>query len=404
MALTVRQRNGAVLAGIFALAVAGFVKSGALAPAHRAVTVLGAVPADSFLVVTLNVPALRASPLADALTPMLGALDAGESKKACGFDPIDRVRTVAIALPEESTGDFGVVLRGTIEQEELVLCAKKTIAARGGSPAVSPDPAHPDFVHVKDGSTFASLTAPELAFGKDGLVLLGRGAWLEKMLAAASGASPSVLSGGAHMALRRALGGSDGGASDPRGALVTVVLPHALRDKLQGEMAEDGGLSGSMRGVFGVAAAGLALTAGDAGGQTEIAAQLRCDTAEACDEVDALLTKKRAAWSKEMAVRFLGLGPLVDGLAVEKHDTTISAHVAIPADDAGRIVAKLLAVRRGNFGPLGGGGGPTGGAGGGPSGSAATGGSEHRSDGGAGPSPRGFPALPPADDVLRPRR
>jgi len=90
---------------------------------------IDAVPADAFLVMTLDVDRLRKSPLGAAILGGANSKLLGEKTitAICGFDPLDRMREVAVAVPQEDeTGEFGIVIRADITKHEL-------LAPRGGS-------------------------------------------------------------------------------------------------------------------------------------------------------------------------------------------------------------------------------------------------------------------------------
>ena len=298
-------------------------------------TLLSALPEDSFLVATVDMKALRASPLAAPLTSLgVGRLAAGAAisgaSAACGFDPAAKIDELAIALPEaEDTGDFGLVMQGAVGRDELVACAQKVILARGGHPTVAPQGA---FTFVDDTSVGAKL-----ALHEGGPFLLARGPWLTKMVATVEKKNPSIEESAAHLELRRALG--------PAAVVLTALLPSKLRDRLRREMnAELTGANGNaaMAGVLAVKAAGVALVPGVVGGTTELTAELRCETGDACTEVKKLVERKRDGWSKDLSFRLLGIGPLIDALAIETHEATLRATTRLPADDARRLIERAI--------------------------------------------------------------
>ncbi|MDB4994181.1 MAG: hypothetical protein JWM74_1613 [Myxococcaceae bacterium] len=345
--MTTRQRNATILA-LIVLAAAGLAVfsggggTGGGSGGGRA-SVLDAVPDDSFLVATLSVPELRASPIAAPLIKLASSLGGmGNAEKECGFDPFARVDEMAVAVPEETTGELGVIVAGKLDPTELITCAKKVIAARGGSATVAPSPEHPTFMLIEEASALEGK--PSLALGTKGLLLVGKGAWLAKMMETAEGKRPSLKKNERHMALRS-------GAGEGRSIVLTVLLPAALRNRLRGEMVEelDGGESAnpSMAGVLGVNSAAVALAAGAPGGTTELLAELQCDSPEACVQVRALIERKRAGWSKDMSFRFIGLGPLFDALTVSAEGSKVTASTRMPADDARLLVERLLDLRRG---------------------------------------------------------
>lgn len=325
------------LLSVFALSGVLFAQSlrGKRPGEAAAKTLLSALPEDSFMAATVDMKALRASPLAAPLTSLgLDRLAAGAAiqgaSATCGFDPAAKIDELAIALPEaEDTGDFGLAMQGAVGRDDLVECARKVILARGGHPTVAPQGA---FTFVDDTSV-----AAKLALHEGGPFLLARGPWLTKMVATVEKKSPSIEANALHLELRRALG--------PAAVVVTALLPAKLRDRLRREMnAELTGAAGNaaMAGVLAVKAAGVALVPGVAGGTTELTAELRCETADACTEVKKLVERKRDGWSKDLTFRLLGIGPLIDALAIETHEATLRATTHLPADDARRLIERAI--------------------------------------------------------------
>jgi len=317
--------------------------------------VLAAVPEDAWLVVTVDVDALRRSALA---RPLLGggpgaggAVDAlpglGSLSSACGFDPLARLRQIALASPEGGErGEFGVAFAGDLTQRELTGCAEKAIVARGGRPVTS----------ARDGFTVVEDTSDpqhaRVAYRDGGPFLVGRGAWLDAMMDAAAGKGARARAD--HEALRDALAPTGGAA--PRAVVLTALLPRALREKLKSELAAEGGSPASLAArqgdgerayaaVLSVAAAGLALSTGGSGSTTHLAAELRCETPAACDEVKKLIERKRLSASQNLGLRLVGLGPLLDSLEVEVHGTSLSARARAPTDDLARALGRVLALR-----------------------------------------------------------
>ncbi|MEO6420963.1 MAG: hypothetical protein ABIP39_16240, partial [Polyangiaceae bacterium] len=177
----------------------------------------------------------------------------------------------------------------------------------------------------------------KLALHEGGPFLLARGPWLTKMVDTVEKKSPSIEKNALHSEVRRALG--------PAAVVITALLPANLRDRLKREMnAEMTGPSGNaaMAGILAVKAAGIALVPGVAGGTTELSAELRCETPDACLEVKKLIERKREGWSKDMTFRLFGVGPLVDALAIETHDTSLHATTRLPADEARRLLEKVI--------------------------------------------------------------
>src|SRR5262245_24923261 len=97
---------------------------------------LRAVPASSFLVLSIDVDSLRRSPLFKAALGPEGARTLGFSalEASCGFDPLDRASAIHLAVPDSGEpGDFGVVATGEVTADELVTCGQKVVAGGGRS-------------------------------------------------------------------------------------------------------------------------------------------------------------------------------------------------------------------------------------------------------------------------------
>jgi len=301
---------------------------------------LDAVPADAWLVVTVDVAALRQSPVAKPVLqggektgiPGLGALTAN-----CGFDPLAKLKEVAIASPESGErGDFGVAFSGDFTRDELAACANNTIKARGGAPTTS---TRGRFTVVED--TGDALHS-RVAYRDGGPFLVGRGAWLDAMMDAVDGKGPRMRP--EHARLRGALAPAKG--APPRAIVLTAMLPSSLRSRLKSEMTAEVGdetkANATFGAILGVNEVGLAVSTGGEGSTTDLTAQLQCDTAPMCDDVKGFLERKRFALAKDLTIRLVGLGPLLDSFAVESHGPSLSATARAPSDDLARGLQRAL--------------------------------------------------------------
>lgn len=100
----------------------------------RPTTALGAAPEGSAVIAQVDVPALRASPIYRALA----GEDAGLERisRACGFDPLDRVRSAFVFVVGDEGRPLehvGFVARGELARGELVECVERVVEAEGGS-------------------------------------------------------------------------------------------------------------------------------------------------------------------------------------------------------------------------------------------------------------------------------
>ena len=313
---------------------------------------LDAVPRDAWLVVHVDAAALRSSALAK---PVLGNGDRspipglGGLAAQCGFDPVSRLREIVVTSPENGErGAFAVAFSGDFTKEEMQSCAEKVIRARGGTPATS----------ARDGFTLVEDTGDEkharLAYREGGPFLVGRGAWLDATIDAVLGkgerANPD------HASLRAAIAPRD--PKSVQALVVTALLPATVRDKLKAELGGEAAGAGekSFAGVLGVKAVGLAVSTGGPGSTTDFTVEMRCESSSACDEVDKLIDRKRLALSRELGLRLIGLGPLIDSLKVGSKDVTLTATASASTDDLAKALQRVLDLRGGE--PRGAGGSP----------------------------------------------
>ncbi|WP_394833651.1 hypothetical protein LVJ94_44810 [Pendulispora rubella] len=340
--MTTRQKNAIVLvlAVLGTVAALYFMEKDRNASEPAGARVLAAIPADTFLLATIDVAPLRHSPLVEPLKA-LGATGMGKDLQSqCGFDPIERLDTLAVALPEaEGSGDFGIASAGPLTQEELLTCARTLMHARGANLGTRKAAG---FVLAEDTGILGGVYG-KLAVRDSGPFLLAREPWLSAMMDAWARKKPRVETNARHMDLRKTLEASGGGAGKPA-VLLTALLPLKLRDRLKREMSGEVPNT-AMLGVLGVEAAGMAVTMSSPS-VLDFAAELRCDTPQACTEVRDLITKKRDEWAADVRVRLIGLGGVLQGLTVEANGTRVSARTRIATDDARRLIERALDLSR----------------------------------------------------------
>jgi hypothetical protein len=277
----------------------------------------------------------------------------GPIQEACGFEPLEHVRELMVVAPEAGErGEFGVAFSADLGASALASCAEKAITAGGGEPVTS---SRGTFSVVSDD---ARPRQGRLAVREGGPFLVGRGPWLDAMIDAADGKGPRMRP--EHASLRQALVPP---GAPPAALVATALLPKALRDQLRSETdagpaaADPGGSGeGAFDGVLAVGqvAAGVTVQGSPASatqptGTTEIALELRCDApraAESCAQVKQLIEKNRLAISRDFTARLMGLGPLIDTLAVTPQpgsgggELVVKAHA--PTADLGRLLARLF--------------------------------------------------------------
>ena len=332
----------AALASVAALGIAFMIVRGSRTGADP----LEAVPADSFMVVSIDVASLAQSPLGEALVGEGGTragtlLGVDSIAATCGFDPLPHLRSIAIAIPEGEgeRGEFGVAASGTLARAALAACAKSVIAKRGGE---ATERQAGSFTVVSDGRVPGGA---EVAFREEGPDLVGRGAWLGRMIDAADGRVRSTRSASndTHALLRAHLAAHD---LDAAAVVATAIVPREVRQKVEHEIAlearEGDHPNKLMEGVLGVSAAALGVHAGRAQEDTRFIAELQCDSEAACDAVSTLILHTRLGWSGNLAYRLLGLGPLIDNLTVRREGTSLFVTTRIPAGDLAKILDRAL--------------------------------------------------------------
>jgi hypothetical protein len=327
----------------FGLVVAVIAAAFVLGRPRGPASLLDSVPRDAWLVASVDVAAVRASPLAK---PILGAGDKtpipglGPLAAKCGFDPVARLREVVVTSPEGGErGDFGVAFNGDFTKDELSRCAESVIRARGASPVTSTRGSYTLVADTGDASH------ARLAYRDGGPYLVGSGAWLDAMIDATDHKAERLRV--EHTELRAALAGKSGG---PPAVVVTALLPASVRDKLKGELGPEVAAAGdkAYAGVLAVNAAGIAVRLGGGPGtdpaasKTEIAAELRCETSSACEEVKSLIERKRLAFSRDLTVRLIGLGPLLDSLTVGGTGGALTATAGASTDELARGIQRVI--------------------------------------------------------------
>jgi hypothetical protein len=372
----VRTRTKAIAAGALAVLVAA---GGAylLRRASRGrLHVIDAVPGDAFLVLTIDVDGLRSSPLGAPVFGGVASKLAGEKALTdlCGFDPLARMTEIAVAVPEEGErGDFGVAIRADVSKLELLGCAKKAIESRQPAAAAAPTMresgtytlVEPDEPSSPDDDHDPLHRYPTLAYRDGGPFLVARGAWLSAMIDTVEERLPSAA-GAAHGRLRNDLAAALGPGKPT--VVATAILPRAFRERMRAELASElggdevdatkpseGAKTAILQGILGVTSAGVALQAGPAGGESTALALFRCEDQGSCAELEKLIGRRRFGWSQDIALRLMGVGPLLDSMKITNDGLLLRVTTHAPSDDASRWLDRVLALggpRHPNPGPL----------------------------------------------------
>ena len=324
-----RTRNAIVLAVTGAAIAVGLasVARTQKTPELRA-RVVDAIPSGALLVATADLAALRSSPVG---VPFLREgreiQGLGKVRDVCGFDPIDALTEAAIAIPAAGdAGEFGLVAVGKVDDEAVIACAAKVISARGGNPVVT---TIGGFRSVRDATL--SVSGGEIAARKGGPLLLGAGTYLRSMIDAADGRTPTIRSSRAHAALGREIEGAS--------IRVTVVLTPDQRRTLLDELAESGAKGSPAASIAGGA---LGVRIGPTVGVHGVIA---CDDAAACGRLADALGKARDARAGDALLRLVGVGALLERIAIEPRGELVHARVDMPAEQAALLAERLLALR-----------------------------------------------------------
>lgn len=331
-------RRGMALLAVLVGALVGWV---ALAPKRHApgahggaaepsgADILAHVPADAFLVAEVNVDRLRTTELGRRL---LGdgrqVAGLGDIQTLCGRDPMDAVRRLVIALPEQDAVGFGVFADGeTISAAAMLGCAERIVVERGGRPQRT---VRGRFEVLED--TDASLSSAQLAVADGGPLVLGEPPYVDASLRLAEGDGASLAGAGQHAELRRTLEGDV--------VLATAVLSAEQRATLRQELRVQGMADSPFRSV---SAAGLGASVGTDLG---LHAALVCDDEAAARGVAQVVDEARRGEASTPAAVVSGLDQVLGRLEVEATGATVQLRLRLPVDEALSLVQRLLALRR----------------------------------------------------------
>lgn len=323
-----RTRNGLALLALLALG-GGLAWFATRRPAvDLTPRALDAIPGGALLVATADLAALRASPLgAPFLREGREIPGLGKVKDVCGFDPMDTLEEVAVAIPAAGEGgEFGLAAAGSIQDEALLACASKVIAARGGRPVVTQIGS---FSTVRD----AALDTPggEIAVRHGGPVLLGGGAYLRAMIDAADGRSPTIRSSVAHSRLAAQIGGT--------AARVTVVLTPEQRVQLADELALTGAGDSPAASIF---AGGLGV---DLEPAVALHGVIACASAAACVDLGVKLGAARDARVADLGTQLVGFAAVLERVQLQPEGELLHVRVSVPTDEAGPLIERLVTLR-----------------------------------------------------------
>lgn len=344
-----RTRNAVALTVVLAVGGAGLVLAGRKrAPAPIEASALDAIPSGAMLVATVDLAAIRAS---SALGPLLRGdreiPGLGKVRDACGFDPLDGLRELAVVIPApgsageaegsshdrtQDTGELGLAASGAVNVEALITCASKVITSRGGQPAVT---SIGSFRAVRDASSGAS--SGEIAARSGGLLLIGGGPYLRAMIDAADGRAPRIRASPEHAALAAAVG--EGAAR------VTMVLTPGQRRDLAEELAGSGA-DGAPVGA--VTSLGISAKLGP---EIALHGVLTCDGEAPCRSLAERLAQARETRAGDLTVRLSGLGAILDAARIEPSGPSVHVRLAVPEAQVASLLERLLPKGEGSRAP-----------------------------------------------------
>lgn len=290
-------------------------------------SILEHVPPGAMLLATVDVAALRGTPLGEQLLGQGRTVAGlGEVTAICGADPMDAVRLLAIAIPDagQDTG-FGLFAAGPFDAAELIGCAEKIVAGRGGRPVRSPAGR---FLLLKDASL--ELSSAELAAADGGPVILGEPAYVRAALGTESAESSERDE--RHAALRGLV---------PGGQLVaTAALSAEQRRALISELKAQNMPDSPFRSVNGAA---LSVSVTD---EIALSVAVRCDDAEASLRVAEHIRRAAESEADSLPAQAIGLSALLERLDVKADAQAVHVRLSMPAAEALATLRRALALRK----------------------------------------------------------
>lgn len=330
--MTTRRRNVALLVLVLVLGAAGAIWLG---PSMRERAAIDAVPSGAFLVATLDLAALRASPLGHDLSSVREVSEVGE---LCGFDPLSRARAIAIGVPEKPDGVFGLSITHDLSRDELARCAERVMGARSATPSITQ---HGSWTVVEQRGILSDATRAKIAYRDGAPLLVARGDYLATMQAALDGETPRVVDGYDHAALRKR---ATARAGKDVLLVATALLPKSVRDRIKDEMSDGTESSESQRKTMSaiLAVSAFSLSVAARGDDLAVFAELDCESDGACATVHDFLERKRKIIASQPSARFVGIGGLLDALHLETKGSSLELSLSAPETEIVRAARAAL--------------------------------------------------------------
>jgi hypothetical protein len=284
-----------------------------------------AFPRGASLVIAANLQKLRQSPLSGLVDEGSREIVGESLRETCGFDPIDRAKTLLLVIPnrtEHPKGDtqppFGIAIGGEFSEAAISSCAVRVVEKRGGEPARAK---LGSFQAIRD-----RRATGEVAIRDGGPLLLSEGWYLREMIDALDGKTPSLASDDQHATLRDSIGAKDSAI------LVTFISPPGWLDRMAGsEIASLSPLASLRAGAIRI----------EVNPRFTATLLLACPDTAHCDEiakfVERMRTDLRRAISEE-----LGVDPILE-FRTEREKNAVRAFIELDPVKTARVAAKLMA-------------------------------------------------------------
>lgn len=291
---------------------------------------LDAIPSGALFLLTIDLRALRASPLGGALAGPARSTWLGDVKGTCGFEPLDALTELAVVVPVNGRdGDLGIIGAGDVDAEAISACATKVIEARGGKPARTKLGSFTSVRDVGEGSHGSG----EIAVKPGGPLLVGAGDFMRSLVDAADGAVPSIRSDQAHAALRLAVG-------DDALARFSSVLSAQQRATIADEVDKSGGRAPAVLKAALAAGLGLKVTAETVQLHAVVLLTGESEAVEFRKAVDEL----RAARAEHPLLRALGVSSLLERLQLSVDGKSVHVTLAMTIVEATQLLDRLFVL------------------------------------------------------------
>jgi hypothetical protein len=87
------------------------------------------------------------------------------------------------------------------------------------------------------------------------------------------------------------------------------------------------------------------MNTGGPGQNVDASIELVCDDAPACDAVEKLAQKKRGEWSRELTLRMVGLGPLLDSIELKREGLHLRVTASASAEALASTFERVMKLR-----------------------------------------------------------